>query len=113
MGGYGTVFLILIVVIAIVVWLEWIIGKAIGKSVSKGTGLVLGIILICLGFSVLAGIAIIIYSNKNTTTVNINANVTTNMRQNISSSSDTRECPFCAELIKKKATVCRFCGKAV
>jgi hypothetical protein len=27
--------------------------------------------------------------------------------------SGTRECPFCAEIIKKKAAVCRFCGKTV
>lgn len=26
---------------------------------------------------------------------------------------DERECPFCAELILKKARVCRFCGKEV
>lgn len=27
------------------------------------------------------------------------------------SGSDTRECPFCAERIKRKAKLCRFCGK--
>ena len=27
--------------------------------------------------------------------------------------TDTRECPYCAETIKAKATVCRFCNKEV
>lgn len=26
---------------------------------------------------------------------------------------DTRECPYCAETIKAKAKICRFCGKAL
>lgn len=30
-----------------------------------------------------------------------------------SNSSDTIECPFCAEIIKTKAKICRFCGKEV
>jgi hypothetical protein len=29
------------------------------------------------------------------------------------SGSDTRECPYCAEIIKARAKVCRFCGKDV
>jgi len=27
--------------------------------------------------------------------------------------ADTRECPYCCEMIKKKAVLCRFCGKEV
>jgi hypothetical protein len=26
---------------------------------------------------------------------------------------ETRKCPFCAELIKSEAVVCRFCGRDV
>jgi len=33
------------------------------------------------------------------------------MRENSSSLEDTIECPFCAERIKAKAKICRFCGK--
>ena len=44
----------------------WMVGKLVGKSVSKGTGLILGIILILIGFTLPTGIAVIMYSSKNT-----------------------------------------------
>ena len=33
--------------------------------------------------------------------------------QKIHNRSFTRECPFCAEIIKKRASVCKHCGKDV
>jgi hypothetical protein len=114
MNGTGGIVIIVIILIALVVWIEWIIGKAIGKHVSKGTGLILGLLGIFCGLSIIAGIACIVYSQPNKEAINVNANVTTHEQQNVSiSNGDTRDCPFCAELIKKKATVCRFCGKKV
>ena len=49
----------------VIILLEIYIGKLIGKTLSKETGLILGIILIILGVTMFIGIPIIIYSNKN------------------------------------------------
>jgi ribosomal protein S14 len=32
-------------------------------------------------------------------------------RENTSDARETKECPFCAETILKKAKLCRFCGR--
>ena len=55
---------IIIIVSALIIFVEIIIGKAIGKKLSKEAGLVLGIVLIILGVTIFIGIPIIIYSNK-------------------------------------------------
>jgi hypothetical protein len=49
-------------VIILIIWIEWSIGKAIGKCLSKETGIVLGVILIVLAVPIFIGIPIIIYS---------------------------------------------------
>ncbi|GMO48602.1 MAG: hypothetical protein Pg6C_11180 [Treponemataceae bacterium] len=108
------IILIIILVALFLIWLEWQIGKAIGKHVTKSAGLVLGILGIVIFPFFLGGIACIVYSSKNTDviTVNIPGNADP-PNPDSASSGDTRECPYCAEIIKKKATICRFCGKEI
>jgi hypothetical protein len=69
--------LIIIAIVALIIFVEIKLGKAIGSRLSKESGLILGIILIVLGITLFMGIPIIIYSNKgkeglNLPTVNIN-----------------------------------------
>ena len=35
------------------------------------------------------------------------------LRDEADAAADTRECPFCYETIKKKAIICRFCGRDI
>jgi hypothetical protein len=62
MDPFTKVILIIIGIIILVLWVEWQIGKAIGKCLSKETGVVLGVVLIFLGVTIFIGLPIIIYS---------------------------------------------------
>jgi len=80
-------FLILLVIVA---FIQFKIGKAIGTRLSKESGLILGIVLIIVGVTLFIGIPIIIYSNKKI---------------------GLKKCPFCANDIKSEAIICQFCKK--
>ena len=119
----GESFIVLLLVLGIIwLWITWIFGKAIGKRVSHGAGMILGVIGILFGFTFLAGIACIVYSQKNRSgsTIGINIDPSSHFddifnanRQNSTNVNDSKECPFCAETIKKNAIVCRFCGRDI
>jgi hypothetical protein len=55
----------IIALIILVAFIEWKIGTAIGKAVTQGVGLALGIVLIFLGVTIFIAIPIIMYSSKN------------------------------------------------
>ena len=108
-----SIFLTFIIIgIVLLLWLEWIIGKAIGRNISHTTGILLGIVLIIFGFSFLIGIACIVYSQQNAN-VPININSNTNANINHKYQSDIMECPYCAEAIKKNAKICRYCNSTL
>jgi len=80
--------LLIIIVIVVGIFIEWQIGKAIGKSISRNTGIILGIVLIVLFPLFLTGIAIIVYSNRNESTLNVNVNLGDSNENLIRSAND-------------------------
>jgi len=63
--GFTSIAFVILAIIALVIYVEIQIGKAIGSRLSKETGLILGIVLIVTGVTLFIGIPIIIYSNRN------------------------------------------------
>lgn len=81
----------------VIVWIICaFIGMGIGKGKGKGgAGFALGLFLGPIG------IVIIALMKENTVEVEAMA----------LSSGESRKCPFCAELVKREALICKHCGK--
>ena len=119
-GGIAFLYIAIIIVVILVSW--WL-GKLLGKHLPNTAGLIICIVLILCGFSLFVGIPCIIYSSKNKDksldlNFNINSSVNTDKKSNIQetvsiNNNDTKECPFCAETIKRNAKICRFCGRDI
>ncbi|TVR94393.1 MAG: zinc ribbon domain-containing protein [Spirochaetaceae bacterium] len=82
--------IVLFIVVSAV--LGWMIGSSKGKG---GAGLALGIFLGPLG------VLIALFLKADTQKVEATA----------IQSGESKKCPFCSELIKVDAVVCRFCGR--
>jgi len=83
--------------IYVILWLICaFIGMGIGKGKGKaGAGFALGLFLGPIG------IIIIALMKENTAKVEAEA----------LASGEMRKCPYCAELVKKEAKVCKHCGR--
>jgi hypothetical protein len=70
--------------------------------------------IVVIGIIVLVVILIFVASHEKKTNITISQNRSSDESSTQSNTvDDVRECPFCAELIKEKAKICRFCGKEV
>jgi uncharacterized membrane protein (DUF485 family) len=118
-GIVGGIFIFYIVIIALAIFISWQIGKFIGKRLSQTAGLIIGIVLILCGFTLFIAIPCIIYSKNNKDKsldleLKINNNVNSNTKRQLNvQDTDIKECPYCAETIKKNAKVCRFCNREI
>jgi len=108
----GLLIPVILALAAFFAWIQWILGKLIGTNVSRMTGIIVGIVFITFGVSLVMGISCIIYSQKNANApIDINANINNVNVNKQSSFDDTKECPYCAEIIKKNARICRHCNR--
>jgi hypothetical protein len=104
----GTVLLVVGLIWAVlgvgnIVGMDWTPGPA-GMKHIQAIGLMLNMLLYVLPGLVVAGIGYGIRRRKD-------ASVSDSAEAASQSAVNSRKCPFCAEIIKLEAKVCRYCGR--
>jgi DNA-directed RNA polymerase subunit RPC12/RpoP len=82
----------------------WIVGCSIAAKIAKNKGRSPGeFFFIAALLSPILGIVIALVAKPNTQ----------NVEQQRLQSGDVKKCPYCAELVKREAMICKHCGKSV
>lgn len=90
------------------------IGAAIGSSKGRGgTGFVLGVLLGFIGWIIVAVMEPTVENRLRSSSELLQAMQASQPNQSFRDTPTDRACPWCAELIKPAARVCRFCGRDV